>query len=246
MCRFRKFWLSKQRHLGCQSHQKALLKHGGGNLQKLSDAGRFFLVKAALASKLDFATFYDIAPGMNSLSLPPADVISKFGNMAANREIEVLTVTLDAVVDAIPFTDTVELVKTDTQGHDLDVMGSLQRQRNRVQCMIVEKGDMESYLYNSTQTYWTVRKKANEMGFSLAASIGNDDIFGKVGQVGCEVRDTQMVGHRWSNKFPPFFEHPELIKWMKSHPELYGPNGGPPLEEEIAPGFDIKNWKPGH
>lgn len=45
---------------------------------------------------------------------------------------------------------------------------------------------------------------------------------------------------RVGGEFPPFFSHPELIKWMEEYPELYGPAGGVPPEDEIAKGFGCR------
>ena len=170
----------------CCSH---LETHHAGN--------RCYLIEAAISNvaKETDKDFYGLTgdPGTSSLCRP----IGRFENLV-DRVYTVETVSLASILDNIEY-DRIDVLKTDTQGNDLNVMKSAGDHLKNVDFIYAEYDESDDY--ENANTGEELEKFLEDSGFECYDRIYVAERNGKL--VDCEYRNvnstTDKSGPRWNS-----------------------------------------------
>jgi FkbM family methyltransferase len=167
------------------------------HVENHSAGDRCYLIEAAISNvaKETDKDFYGLTgdPGTSSLCRP----IGRFENLV-DRVYTVETVSLASILDNIEY-DRIDVLKTDTQGNDLNVMKSAGEHLKRVDFVYAEYDESEDYEGGNTGE--ELDEYMEKMGFECYDRIYVAERNGKL--VDCEYRNVnstaESTGPRWNS-----------------------------------------------
>ena len=167
------------------------------HVENHSAGDRCYLIEAAISNvaKETDKDFYGLTgdPGTSSLCRP----IGRFETLV-DRVYTVETVSLASILDNIEY-DRIDVLKTDTQGNDLNVMKSAGEHLKRVDFVYAEYDESEDYEGGNTGE--ELDEYMEKMGFECYDRIYVAERNGKL--VDCEYRNvnstSDKTGPRWNS-----------------------------------------------